>query len=161
MHYWATWSGGVGVWHEDIDKLVGLQLNELFPQSALMFDIRSESEYIICNRKFQNMQNEDGKGGYDVFYAFAVEFPKTWQQLLSQKRISSETYDYVMCKMYDFIYDLYWHEVVHKSKHTFIIQNVRKSIMTNYGLDGYMKIVLKARRNRIKHLNLKIRKLLC
>ena len=63
MHYWATWSGGVGVWQEDLVRLDGLQLNDLFPQSALMFDIRCDSKYVICNRKFQKMQDEDGKGG--------------------------------------------------------------------------------------------------
>ena len=157
MHYRATWSGGVGVWQEDLTKLDGLQLNETFPQSALMFDIREESEFVIVNRKFQDMQNEDGKGGYDLFYAFAVEFPNIWQELLSQNRIKQETYDYVMDKMYGFIYRLYCQEVLHKSQHTFIIQNVGKSISTYYGWRGYLRIVLYARRNQIKR---KIKKLL-
>lgn len=157
MHYWATWSGGVGVWQEDLDKLEGIELNGLFPQSALMFDIRSESRYIICNRKFQNMQDEDGKGGYDLFYAFAVEFPNIWGELLGERRITQETYDYVMKRMYGFIYNLYNQEVLHKSNHTFIIQNVANSIMVNYGLKGYLKILLKARKVQVKR---KIKKLL-
>jgi hypothetical protein len=157
MHYYATWSGGVGVWQKDLERLNGLLLNETFPQSALMFDIRPESEYVICNRKFQNMQDEEGKGGYDLFYAFAVEFPNIWRALLTQKRISTATFEYVMDKMYGFIYSLYCQEVLHKSKHTFIIQNVAKSIMENYGLKGYLRIVIEARVNQVKR---KIKKLL-
>lgn len=157
MHYWATWSGGVGVWQEDFGKLDGLQLNDLFPQSALMFDIRNDSNYVICNRKFQNMQDEDGKGGYDLFYAFAVEFPNIWGDLLKERRITQETYDYVMKRMYGFIYNLYNQEVLHKSNHTFIIQNVANSIMVNYGFKGYLKILLKARKEQVKR---RIKKLL-
>ena len=157
MHYWATWSGGVGVWQEDLVRLDGLQLNDLFPQSALMFDIRCDSKYVICNRKFQKMQDEDGKGGYDLFYAFAVEFPNIWKSLLVQNRITKGTYDYVMRRMYGFIYNLYNQEVLHKSKHTFIIQNVAKSIMVNYGLYGYLRIIMKARKEQVKR---KIKKLL-
>ncbi len=82
--------------------------------------------------------------------AFAVEFPNIWKSLLSKNRITKETYDYVMNKMFDFIYKLYCQEVLHKSKHTFIIQNVAKSISVNYGWRGYQQIVLKARINQIK-----------
>lgn len=157
MHYWTTWSGGVGVWQEDLGELEGIKLNDLFPQSALMFGIRSESKYLICNRKFQNMQDEDGKGGYDLFYAFAVEFPNIWGDLLRERRITQETYDYVMKRMYGFIYNLYNQEVLHKSNHTFIIQNVANSIMVNYGLKGYLEILLKARKEQVKR---RIKKLL-
>ena len=150
MEVWATWSGGVGIWQEDLCKLDGLQLNETFPQSALMFDIREESEFVIINCKFQDMQNEDGKGGYDLFYAFAVEFPDIWKRMLVKNRITKETYDYVMDKMYGFIYRLYCQEVLHKSKHTFILRNIVKSIMTNFGLKGYLYIVLNSRRNILK-----------
>ena len=147
MHYWATWSGGVGVWQKDLHALDGLQLNELFPQSALMFDIRPESAYVICNRKFQDMQNEDGKGGYDLFYAFAVEFPNILKTLVAQGRMSDDTYKYVMQKLYVWLTDLYDKEVVHKSNHTFIIHNVRMSISYNYGFKGYINMALKTRYN--------------
>lgn len=157
MHYLATWSAGVGLWQVDNAKLNDIQLNDLFPQSALMFDLREESAYVICNREFQKMQDEEGKGGYDLFYAFAVEFPNIWKALLTQKRISTATYEYVMKKMYGFIYSLYCQEVLHKSKHTFIIQDVAKSIMVNYGLKGYLRIVIESRVNQVKR---KIKKLL-
>lgn len=156
MHYYATWSGGVGVWQKDLERLNSLLLNETFPQSALMFDIRPESEYVICNRKFQNMQDEEGKGGYDLFYAFAVEFPQIWQSLLSHQKISQATYKYVMRKMLNFICSLYHKEVLTTTSHTFIIQNVRQSIMTYFGLWGYLYVVFNAKRIQIKH---KIKKL--
>jgi len=146
MNYWSTWSAGVGVWQTDLNALDGLVLNETFPQSALMFDIRKESEYVISNRKYQDMQNEDGKGGYDLFWAFAVEFPNIWRELVKQGRLSKETFDYVMVKMFNFVEEQYDREIVHESKHTFIIQNVGKSIRENYGWRGYLGIVWRCKK---------------
>ena len=46
----------------------------MFPNTSLLLNIRQESIYVICDEKYQNMQDEAGKGGYDLFHTFVFVF---------------------------------------------------------------------------------------
>jgi len=143
MHYWSTWSSGVGIWREDIEKLDGLNHNATFPHTSLMYGVRQKSRYVIIDEKVQNEQDENGKGGYDVFWAFAVEFPNYLRSIEAKGQISHDTYEYVLKKLFEYVGQLYNEEIVHRSKstHTYILKNVPRTIMVNYGLKGYLTLV--------------------
>lgn len=67
----------------------------MFPNTSLLLNIRQESIYVICDEKYQNMQDEAGKGGYDLFHTFAVIFLDILSELRIDKRISELTFIFV------------------------------------------------------------------
>ena len=36
----------------------------MFPNTSLIFEVRKQSQYLIWNKKYQNLQDDTGKGGY-------------------------------------------------------------------------------------------------
>lgn len=143
MHYWVSWSAGIGFWDIDLQKLSEISPNEMFPNTSLLFEHRRNTKYVIWNVKYGNMQNDDGKGGYDLFHTFAVVLNGIFSELKNTGRISEETFKFVKGKNFEFLNNLYYNEVVRrkKSEHTFIIENIQKSVSTYYGINGYCYMV--------------------
>ena len=143
MGIWCTWSAGIGIWKDDIIQLDEATPNELFPHTAVLFDIRKKSEYVISNLKFQEaLQEEPNKGGYDVFYAFGVEYLNIIHRLQEENRITEETFEHVKAKMFEWLQRLYSAEMLHKTQHTFVLQNIPQSISVYYGRFGYVRLVI-------------------
>lgn len=143
MGIWCTWSAGIGIWKDDIAKLDETAPNELFPHTAVLFDIREKSEYVISNLNFQEaLQEEPNKGGYDVFYAFGVEYLNIIHRLQEENRITEETFEPVKAKMFEWLQKLYSAEKLRKTQHTFILQNIPQSIGVYYGRYGYIRLVI-------------------
>ena len=157
MSYWISWSAGVGLWNEDKPMLEKVVPNQMFPHMCLMFDIRSESNYIIWNKPFQQMQDESGKGGYDIFYTFAVVLNNIVNDLRDKGKISKKTLEYVRGQLFNFICGWYLSEVIdsNNSIHTFEIKNIKQSMKVYYGLSGYYWMVIKE--NLLGRLKLIIR----
>ena len=111
LHYMCTWSGGIGIWDNDIESLNEIKYNEMFPNTSLLFEHRQHSNYIIYNKKFEVQQCGQGKGHYNLFNTFAVVFPDMLNDLLLKGRITSRTYNKVLEDLYrclqDFICNLF------------------------------------------------------
>ena len=145
LHYWITWSAGVGVWDIDKQKLQEVEFNPMFPHLAILFQLRKFSKYLVWNKRFQIMQDDKGKGGYDLFHTFSVIFIDYIIMLNRNNVITEKTYRYVKKKMYKHLGEMYFRHVVLKLDYTFDIKNVRESITTHYSVLQYYKIVLKYR----------------
>lgn len=137
MNIYCSWSAGIGFWDIDIKKLSEIKPNEMFPNTSLLFEHRQESDYVIWNGIYGRMQSDSGKGGYDVFHAFAVDYLSIIYDLHARGRISKGTKKYVKKRLYYFLTDLYFNEVILPTKHTFIIQNLKKSFSVYYGVFIY------------------------
>lgn len=89
------------------------------------------------------MQDDSGKGGYDLFHTFGVVLNDLLFDLCKKKRITNTTFKYVKRKIFIFLQGLYYSEVLQgkESNHTFIIRNIRKSMSVYYGLTGYYYMV--------------------
>ena len=76
---WSSWSTGMGFWKEDFDRLISenAKFNELFPHTTILFNERKREKYIIDNSFLLDEipQGKKPKGNYDLFYAFAIEYP--------------------------------------------------------------------------------------
>lgn len=149
LSYLCSWSAGIGFWQKDIPNLQNVDLNEMFPNASLLFDVRENPQYVIWNYKYQKMQDDSGKGGYDLFRTFGVIFLDILNDLRVRDRITNETFKYVKKDLYSFLCDLYYHEVLLPSKHSFIIKDISKSMNVYYGPIYYWRMVLMARLHKM------------
>ena len=140
----TTWSAGTCAWKEDLADLRSKPVDATFPHTLFLFGLRPESRYVIWNGVCQRMQDETGKGGYDVFHAFAVTFPDILSHLRYHGRISKDTFLRVKKELFAFLRTLYVKHVILPSDCTFIIRDVKESLSVYYGKAGYRTMVATA-----------------
>lgn len=126
LSYWSSWSTGMAMWKEDVDDLDMDNINELFPHTSILFKNRHASRYIVDNRIYlqEVPHTSKNKGKYDLFYAFAVEFPSLLLNLYRDGDICIDTFLKLKGENLDFINEIY---------RTFCVENAECS----YDLGGY------------------------
>ena len=144
LSYWASWSGGIGFWEKDIEKIDSVKLDTMFPNASLLLNLRKESQYVIWNKKYEQMGDDAGKGGYDLFDTFAVHFLDIIKGLLVDGRICQQTFNVVKNDLFGFLTVLYKNEAILPTKHTFILKDIKNSMQVYYGTSGYYRMVVKA-----------------
>lgn len=142
LSYWCSWSAGIGFWKNDLPQIDKVRINEMFPNASLLFEVRQESRYVIWNYPYQTMADDAGKGGYDLFETFGVNLLDIFNDLRIRGRISLEVFVEVKKDLYGFLRGLFFNEVVMPTKHTFILNNVEKSMSVYYGHYYYKKMVV-------------------
>jgi hypothetical protein len=141
LHYMCTWSGGIGIWDEDIESLNEIKYNEMFPNTSLLFEHRQHSDYIIYNKIFEVQQDGQGKGCYNLFNTFAVVFPSMLKDLLCRGRITSRTYDKVLKDLYRCLQDFYMQFVLRSQDKSFDLTGIHKSLTTYYSEKDYLRMM--------------------
>lgn len=144
LSYWVSWSAGIGFWRKDVEKIASIELDKMFPNASLLLNLRKESQYVIWNKKYEQMGDDAGKGGYDLYDTFAVHFLDIIKGLLDGGRISQETFSVVKNDLFGFLTILYKNEAILPTKHTFILKDIKKSMQVYYGVSGYLRMVVKA-----------------
>ena len=144
MGHWVSWSAGTGAWRQDLVGLREKQVNKTFPHTVFLFGLRDETNYVIWNKGYERMGDESGKGGYDVFYAFAVSLMDIFNNLRQTNRITIDTYLYVKKQLQSFLCDLYLCEVILPTTHTFVIQSIKESIAIYFDKSVYYWLVIKS-----------------
>lgn len=142
LSYYVSWSAGTGAWREDLLDIRNKQIDSSFPHTVFLFDLRKESRYVIWNKKYEQMADDAGKGGYDLFDTFAVHFLDIIRGLLKKKHISVDTFNKVKWDLFKFLTWLYKDEVILPTNHTFILHHIRKSLTVYYGITGYWLMVV-------------------
>lgn len=110
LHYWSSWSTGMGFWKEDFDRIPkGTDFNELYPHTTILFSERNKSKYIIDNKVLLDEipVSHANKGKYNLFHAFGVEYPGIICDLLRDGSITTETFLSVKKDNLKFLADLY------------------------------------------------------
>lgn len=95
LRIYSSWSTGMGIWKEDFDKLRNNNnFNELFPHTTILFNERKREKYIIDDTFLldEMPQGKKPKGNYDLFYAFAVEYPTILLDLVKDKDLTVEAF---------------------------------------------------------------------
>lgn len=144
LSYYVSWSAGTGVWREDILDVRRKPIDNSFPHTVFLFDLRKESRYVIWNKRYEEMIDDAGKGGYDLYDTFAVHFLNLIKGLLDSGRIRQKTFNIVKNDLFGFLTVLYKNEIILPTKHTFILKNIKKSMCKYYGINGYYWMVVKA-----------------
>lgn len=151
LSYWCSWSAGIGFWKKDIAHIDDVVLNEMFPNVSLLFYIRPESPYVICNTEFYQMGDDAGKGGYNLFGTFAVTFLDILTLLRVDGRIKLDTFVKTKNDLFIFLRRFYLTEVLLPTKHTFILDNIPQYMNVYYGNHGYNQMVRWAKKHYYYH----------
>ena len=142
LSYWISWSAGTGAWRDDIKDVRNKYIDRFFPHTVFLFGLRNESKYVIWNGKYEIMADDAGKGGYDFYHTFAVVLLDLISALRIDERISIQTFlKFKRDLLYDYLYSFYYSDVVCPTKRTYIVQNVRESMMVYYSDWDYRKMV--------------------
>ena len=129
LSYWSSWSAGTAIWKSVFRRMdLSRPFNELFPHTDLVFSDRNNDRYIIDDAKlFCDISTDSTKkGNYDLFNAFAVEYPSVIQKLYTEKSITRKTYNSIIRRNGFFVGRLYYEYVIKKEP-------------CSYNLDGFEK----------------------
>lgn len=142
MTYLCSWSAGISIWDIDADNLSQLKLNNMFPNTSILLNLRKNSNYVIVDEKYQYMQDDLGKGGYPLFHTFAVTFLDLLSELRYDGRISLDTFIMVKSKLLEFLTIWFATLKIDKEKYTFNEENTRKALNIYYSDFDYYKLYI-------------------
>lgn len=157
LSYFSSWSAGVGIWAKDKAFLESIEYNKMFPHISIIFEERLGSKYIVWNKKFMNMSDEPTKGGYNIFYAFAVVYVDLLKDLMKSGRITFSTYKSVKKDLRSFLVQWYYNICVKDNQYTFDTTDMFENITSNYSVFDYLYIVFMA---QIKFLSANVKSVL-
>lgn len=161
LSYWSSWSAGTAMWKSDFEKMdLDIEFNKLFPHTNLLFSNKTASEYIIDNKLIMKEIPADvtKKGKYDLFNAFAVEYPKIMENLLDDNYITKDTYEWVVKENGRFVNQLYFDYVVRKQPCSYALSGFEKSIGVYYSkkeicgrrVSNYVKVFISKIKSKVK-----------
>lgn len=158
VSYWSSWSGGVGIWKEDVNKIRPENINQMYPHAVLLFYIRQQSRYVVWNEQFDIQASDKGKGGYNVFEIFAVNYLNMMHKLLDEKRLKPSSFEQIRKDMMSFFRELYLNEVILRrfSIHTFIVDGALKHLSVYYTPGEVRRMVCWCYLKAVKELPRKI-----
>ena len=90
------------------------------------------------------MMGDAGKGGYDVFKAFAVDFIDLMFNLHEKEKITNDTFSKIKKDVFSLICRFYYTEKLRPRIHTYEINNIKDSVSKHYGILGYYKMFFRA-----------------
>lgn len=160
LSYWCSWSAGIGFWQKDLLNIDIIELNHMFPNASMLLDIRRDSEYVVWNGVYMKMADDAGKGGYDFYDTFAVVLLDIMSTLRKDGRIKKVTFVRFKKDLFNYLSSFYYSDVVCPTKRTYIIKDVRESMMVYYSDYEYRKMValcyLKRPLGIVKHALMKL-----
>ena len=135
LSYYSSWSGGIGIWRDDLNKISSYDgASNLFPHFIFLTAATNKKLYIIDNHKLFESVDDDSskKGKYNLFYAFAVEYPFQLLILVANRKVTLETFLHIKNDLIDFLADLYLDFVLRKKKCSYDLSNRDQSLNVFY-----------------------------
>ena len=103
LSYWSSWSAGTAIWKSHFEQMnLDQPFNGYFPHADIVFFEKSGDKYIVDDTVLMQEIPADvtKKGSYDLFDAFAVQYPTIIQQLYVERAVTKKTYDQAVGKYY-------------------------------------------------------------
>lgn len=99
--YLNTWASGFAMWRNDFETLDSSKdsLDPNFPHVSLLFSNYDKKGFIINNNKIFTSQIVKGKGGYNIFRLFCVDYSNMLMRLVHCGLITPKTYRFILVKM--------------------------------------------------------------
>ncbi len=135
LSYYSSWSAGTAIWNSQLNNLVkNNKYNQLFPHMDIIFFNKKHNNYIIDNHIIYDeiIVNHKDKGTYNLFYAFAVEYPSIILDLFRNKNISYKTMISVITDNRSFIQDLYLEFIIKHKDCSYKLDNYKDFISIFY-----------------------------
>ncbi len=146
LGFFSSWSGGLSFWKEDMYLIENQKkFNTTFPHVDILFARRNSRRYLIISRKvFDDIEVGHAlKGRYNLFRAFAVEYPSIINDLLRENEISAATFLDVKDKLLTFISDLYIQFIIYKEPASYSFDEYEKYIQIFYSNTQFKKRLYK------------------
>lgn len=157
LSYFSSYSGGIAMWKDDFAKLdINKPFNSLFPHTNMLFSVKNRDEYIIDGRKITKdlPTDETKKGKYNLFFAFAVEYPSIILELYRNGDITFTTLKKIMEDNFDFLCKLYLDYIVLEKPCSYDLRNYKENLQIYYGNRvmpiEVLKTFMKKCKNKIK-----------
>lgn len=141
LSYWSSWSVGLSFWKEDFNKLVKIEYNKMFPHTSLLFYDMKKTYYIIDDTPLVELQNDAGKGGYNLYRTFSIDYLNIIEELYHTKRISKQTFLFVKRELWKFLMECYFKFKIRKGNYSFDLTDIKKSLLVYYSLSDYYKMI--------------------
>lgn len=145
--YWNTWSSAFSMWRSDLELLDTSKnmLDENFPHVSLLFKNIHRTSYCVDDRTFFINQPVAGKGGYNIFKLFCVDYVGMLKGLNVSGSITQRTYKKILNSMRDqFIPRWLQASVYTNNGLTFDNKGYSESIKVNFNGKDYFLIKLRA-----------------
>lgn len=136
LSYFSSYSGGIAMWRDDFMKIdLSKPFNVLFPHTDMLFSARKKNQYIIDGHSITKdlPTDETKKGKYNLFFAFAVEYPSIILELYRNGDITYKTLKKVKEDNYGFLCMLYLNYIILKKPCSYDLQNYKDNLRIYYG----------------------------
>ncbi len=137
MSYWSSWMGGIGIWKDDKVVMDSITYDRMFPNTSLLFEMCKQSEFVIENSHMWKEVESNGKGGYNVFRTFSVNYLDILNELRINERITAQTFISVKNDLSSYLNSLYYQEVLCITDHTFDLSDIGLSMQVYYSRHDY------------------------
>lgn len=145
--YWNTWSSAFSIWRSDLELLdtSKASLNENFPHVSLLFANKSKASYCVDDRIYFINQPVVGKGGYNIFKLFCVDYVYMLRELIDVGSITEKTYKRILNNLRDkFIPQWLQASVYTKNGLTFDNDDYISNIKLNFSGKDFLIIKIRA-----------------
>lgn len=143
LSHYTSWSFGLTMWRDDFYKLKNIEPNKMFPHIHYLLQDNVNS-YIVVDKILHEMPDEAGKGGYNLYRTFAVDYLDIMQNLQNTNRITKKTFNHVKKDLYynlliPFYYTL---KIRNNRNYRFTLDGIKESISVYYGLGYYYWMIM-------------------
>ena len=135
LSYWSSRSAGTAIWKKTFNQIdLSKKFNTLFPHTGIVFAEKNENLYVVDNTKLMEELPTDNtkKGNYDLFHAFAVEYPSIIENLMIAGYISKDTFKNVKQRNGCFVSELYLNYVIKKKPCSYKLDGFSTSMKKYY-----------------------------
>lgn len=159
LSYWNTWSTGFSIWKSDLLKFSNNHFDKMFPHVTLLNLLCNKKSFVINENQYFINQDVKGKGGYNLFKTFAVDYLLLMENSMNNNEISASTYNKIKHDLFNnFLVTWYFNTKIRKNDFTFDLSDIKKNISVNFGKIGYLKLVFLAYFLILKKIYLKIKR---
>lgn len=145
LSFWNSWSSGFSIWKDDFDKMSSIEVNKMFPHTSLLLLQYHKESFVINDVPYFFNQEVLGKGGYDLFRTFSVDYLKMIEMSLLSGKISKKTFNKIKKNLfYDFLVVWYFNTKIAYNSYTFDLENIQQSLTVYFSKWSYYSLVILA-----------------
>lgn len=158
---YTSWSAGISLWKSDYMLIPkDTEYNETYPNTSLLFYNLNKDNFKIDNHQlFRELPTtEEGKGVYDFFGTFSIEFVELLEKFYLEGRISRNTFESIKNENLDFLAKYYYLFILKKVPCSYILEGYEEKINKYYSMPKLLSRMYKVYINIGKDIISKIRK---
>lgn len=143
VSYFSSWSSGFGIWKNDFDRVKNkVDIDKYYPQTSFLISQSYKDSFILDDFNLFINQNVPGKGGYNIFRVFSVDYINLIKGAFEQGNITKDCYEYIRKSMlYKFLAVRFFKTVIARMDN-FEHTGIKESILVNYSRSEYYKFVI-------------------